>query len=130
MNTQSYIEVLRTIIVGEASYVLFENGTAVFLVACEGDLQSAASEVLRQHGQVEIGTPAGDFNVIDLGEDIGWGVTFEHPDLLSLVLPSEINVKPSDLMIGLLGRNKRGDDAAKLKVVHVEDRRAGENSNV
>ncbi len=130
MKNPSYIDVLRTIIVSEASWVLFENGTAVFLVGCEGDLASAAIEVLREHGEVKLGSPAGDFAVIELGEDIGWGVTFDHPDLLSLVLPTEINVKPTELMIGLLGRNKRGDDAAGLKVVHIEDRRADGNKSI
>ncbi len=127
MNNSSYVEILRQIIISDASWVLFENGTAVFLVECEGDLERAATEVLRQHGPIEVGSAAGDFAVIELGDDIGWGVTFDHPDLLSLVLPSEINVKPSELMIGLLGRNKRSDDATGLKIVHTEDRRAGEN---
>jgi hypothetical protein len=118
-----YIEILRHIVVSEASWVLFENGTAVFIVDCEGDLSSAATEILREHGPVSVGNPAGDFAVIDLGEDIGWGVTFDHPDLLALVLPSEINAQPSELMIGLLGRTKRGDDAQNLQIAHVEDRR-------
>lgn len=120
MNRPDAIEILRHVVNAGASWVLFENGTAVFLASREGDLQSAAIAVLREYGQVEIGAPAGDFNVIPLGEEIGWGVTFEHPDLLTLVLPSEINAQPSDLMIGLLGRNKRGDDAAQLKIVHVQ----------
>ena len=123
MNSQIYIEILQHIVTSEASWVLFENGTCVFLADSPDDLQGAAIEVLREFGPVEIGGPAGDFATINLGDDIGWGVTFEHPDLLTLVLPSEINVKPSDLMIGLLGRGKRGDDAVSLQVVHIEDRR-------
>ena len=107
--------------------MLFENGTAVFLADAEGDLAQTATKVLREHGPIEIGGPVGDFNVLNLGDDIGWGVTFEHPDLLTLVLPTEISVKPSDLMIGLMVRGKRGDDAVQLHIVHIEDRRAGQN---
>ena len=118
-----YIEILRHIVVSEASWVLFANGTVVFLAECSGDLETAAIDLLEKHGPVSVGNPAGDFAVIDLGEDIGWGVTFDHPDLLALVLPSEINAQPSELMIGLLGRTKRGDDAQNLQIAHVEDRR-------
>ena len=118
----TYIEILRQIVVSEASWVLFEHGTAVFLVDCDGDLAAAATEILRKHGPVSVGNPAGDFAVIELGENIGWGVTFDHPDLLTLVTPSEINAQPAELMIGLLGRSKRGNDAQNLKIVHIEDR--------
>ena len=127
MNAPIYLEILRHITNNEASFVLFENGTAVFLAQCDGDLAQTATEILREHGPIEIGGAAGDFGVLNLGDDIGWGVTFEHPDLLTLVLPSEIGVKPTDLMIGLMGRGKRGDDAVQLKIAHVEDRRAREN---
>ncbi len=122
MNAPLYLEILRHITSGEASFVLFENGTAVFLAECDSDLAQTATEILREHGPIEIGGAAGDFHVLNLGDDIGWGVTFEHPDLLTLVLPSEMSVKPSDLMIGLMGRGKRGDDAVGLKIAHIEDR--------
>lgn len=126
MNAPTYIEILREIVVSDASWVLFEQGTVVFLTQCDGELSQSATEILREHGPVEIGAPAGDFATMNLGDDIGWGVTFDHPDLLTLVLPSEISVKPSDLMIGLMGRGKRGDDAVQLKIAYVEDRRATE----
>lgn len=118
-----YIDILREIVVSEASWVLFESGTVVFLVGCDGDLSVAANEIMREHGPVEIGGPAGDFSVIELEDEAGWGVTFDHPDLLTLVLPNEINQAPEELMIGLLGRSKRGDDAQSLHIAHVEDRR-------
>jgi hypothetical protein len=127
MNVPDYLEILRHITNNEASFVLFENGTAVFLAKCDGDLASTATEILREHGALEIGGAPGAFNVLNLGDDIGWGVTFEHPDLLTLVLPSEIGVKPTDLMVGLMGRGKCGDDAVQLKIAHIEDRRAREN---
>lgn len=128
MNNPTYLDILRAIVVSEASYVVFENGTTVFLNDRVGDLAQSATEILREHGPVHVGIPAGDFAVIEFDEGLGWGVTFDHPDLLTLVLPSEISANPSELMIGLMGRGKRGDDAETLRVVHIEDRRQGENS--
>ena len=118
-----YIEILREIVVSEASWVLFEGGTCVFLIDCDGDLATAATELLREVGPVEIGSSQADFAVMEFDGEVGWGVTFDHPDLLTLVLPREISAQPSELMIGLLGRTKRGDDAEQLKIAHIEDRR-------
>lgn len=123
MDTPDYIEILREIVTSEASWVLFENGTVVFLTADDGDFAKLATELLREHGPVHVGSPAGDFAVIEFDDGLGWGVTFDHPDLLTLVLPSEMSAQPSELMIGLSGRGKRGDDAENLKIVHVEERR-------
>lgn len=122
MDTQNYIALLREIVTSEASWVLFENGTTVFLPGNSGDLAIAATEILREHGPVQVGTAAGDFAVIEFDDGVGWGVTFAHPDLLTLILPSEMSANPSELMIGISGRAKRGDDAENLRVVHVETR--------
>lgn len=123
MNTTEYIEMLHEIVVSEASWVLFQNGTTVFLSDCEGDLVEAASALLREHGPVQVGSPAGDFAVIEFDGGIGWGVTFDHPDLLALVLPSEIGASPEEVVIGVMGRTKRADDAENLQIAHIEDRR-------
>ena len=127
MEDLTYIEILRQIVVSEASWVLFEGGTAVFLNDCDGDLAAAAAQVLREYGPVHVGSPAGDFAVIEFDEGLGWGVTFDHPDLLTLVLPSEMSANPSELLIGISGRSKRGDDAESLRLVHIEDRRSGKS---
>lgn len=122
-DTPAYIEMLREVVSSEASWVLFHHGTAVFLSDCEGDLAQAATEVLREYGPVQVGSPAGDFAVIEFDEGLGWGVTFDHPDLLALVVPSEIGAQPEEVVIGVMGRTKRSDDAENLQIAHIEDRR-------
>lgn len=123
MDIPEYIELLREIVVSDASWVLFSHGTTVFLPECEGDLADAAIALLREHGPVHVGSPAGDFAVIEFDNGIGWGVTFDHPDLLALVIPSEIGAQPEEIVIGVMGRTKRESDAEKLEIAHVEDRR-------
>ena len=51
-------------------------------------------------------------------------MTCHHNDILTYVAPDEVDAdRASDLIVGLLGRSKRGQDAEELRVVHVEDRR-------
>lgn len=116
----------RSLIRGEEkSWVLFAGGTCVVLPdpTLEGDLADRARAILAEHGPVHAGSPSGDFSVIPLEVLGGWVVTGDHPDLLVHVGPEEVAPGAGDLSIGLLGRGHRGDDAARLEVVHVEDRR-------
>jgi hypothetical protein len=76
-------------------------------------------------GPVHAGTPAGDFNTISLLDPPGgWIVTGHHPDMLNYVSPEDFtDPNPSDLVIGLLGRGNRDQDAHTLQIVHIEDKR-------
>jgi hypothetical protein len=126
--TDSLIETWRQIILGdEKSWVLFENGTCVILMAPEADLRQQATELLKEWGVVQSGTPAGDFSVIALSEHPGWVVTGSHPDILNYVSPEEVEPDAAEFMIGLLGRAMRDQDAEELNIIHVEDKRIGEN---
>lgn len=108
------------------SWVLFNNGTGVILMGPEGDLAAQAIELMKEWGPVYIGTPAADFNVIDLAPVPGWIVTCHHQDILTYVSPEELmGAAPNDLLVGLLGRSKRDRDAQELKIIHIENRRAG-----
>ncbi|MFO0825311.1 MAG: hypothetical protein U0792_19680 [Gemmataceae bacterium] len=108
----------------ENSWVLFENGTCVVLMEPVGDLSVPAIELLRENGPVFAGSSFGDFSTIELDEGRGWVVTCHHNDILTFVAPDEVTPETaSDLLVGLFGRSKRGQDAEKLKVIHVEDRR-------
>ena len=115
------VETWRSIIVGEGkSWVLFEHGTCVIFVNAAGDVERQAVELLREWGPVRVGTDAGDFNVVELVEHPGWVVTCHHPDILTYVDPEEVGEGAAEIMIGLIGRSKRDQDAHELKVVHVE----------
>ena len=106
--------------------MLFAQGTCVVFLKGQTDLRAQAIELLRRWGPVQVGTAAGDFNVIHLDAHPGWVVTCHHPDILTYVSPQELpGNSGSDLAIGLYGRGKRDWDASELEVVHVEDKRQG-----
>ena len=115
----------RTIIQGDQkSWVLFENGTCVILMEPEEDLAKQATELVKKWGPVHVGTASADFSVIKLSNHPGWAVTGHHNDILNYVSPEEFeDDNPSDVAVGLTGRQKRDEDAKSLKIVHIEDKR-------
>lgn len=123
------IAIWREILVKEEkSWVVFEHGTCLILLEPEDDLKAQAIEIMKLWGSVVPGTSAGDFSV-DVWEDLpGWVVYYHHPDMANYVSPEEFGEESedqvrNDMIIGLIGRNKRNDDAQSLKIVHVEDKR-------
>ena len=119
----SLVNTWRRIIVGEGkAWVLFEHGTCVIFAGPAQDLAARATALMKEWGPVVAGTPAGDFNVVKLQDDPGWVVTSHHPDILTYVGAEEFGEGrvPDDMLIGLLGRAKRDQDAEELQVVHIE----------
>jgi hypothetical protein len=123
--SEALIETWREIILGDnKSWVLFKNGTCVILVEPEPDLAQQAVALLREWGPVQAGTSSADFSIIELGEHPGWVVTCHHDDILTYISPDEFSTdEPAELVVGLLGRQLRDQDASELGVVHVEDKR-------
>ena len=112
------IDIIRGAITNSATpWVLYNNGTIVFMPDCSGDLASLASELLQREGPVLAGTPAGDFSVTSA--EGGWFVRSHHSDILTVVSSEEMEEGSTDLHVGLLGRSKRDSDARELQVVHV-----------
>ncbi|HEY1068589.1 MAG TPA: hypothetical protein VGE52_20865 [Pirellulales bacterium] len=125
MDGAQLIEAWRAAINGpDKSWVLFENGTCVILMEPEADLAAQAVALLREYGPVHGGSSFGDFGAIALADGRGWVVTCQHNDILTFVGPDEADPDSPDVMVGLLGRSKRGQDAEDLRVLHVEDKRA------
>jgi methyltransferase (TIGR00027 family) len=114
------IEALRRAVLPGRAWVLFRNGTYVVFTEATKDMGARASDLLREWGPVNPGSPAGDFAVVSLNDAPGWVVTGHHPDILTYVAPDEAPDSPTDLAIGLLGRAKRSLDAEELVVVHEE----------
>ncbi len=112
----------------ENSWVMFEQGTCLILLEPEDDVKAQAIEIMKLWGPVVPGTSTGDFSV-DVWEDLpGWVVYYHHPDMANYVSPEEFGEESedqvrNDMIIGLIGRNKRNEDAQSLKIVHVEDKR-------
>ncbi len=117
------IEIWREIILGDQkSWVLFENGTCVILMEPQAVLSAQATALMKEWGPVHAGSSAGDFGTITLDQAAGWVVTSHHNDILTYVGPAEMS-STDDVVIGLLGRSKRNQDAQELEIVHVEDKR-------
>jgi hypothetical protein len=124
MEGTELIEAWRDTINGpDKSWVLFEHGTCVILMEPEVDLATQATALLREWGPVHAGSSFGDFGTITLDNGRGWVVTCHHNDILTFVGPDEVGPDAGDVVIGLLGRSKRGQDAEECRVLHVEDRR-------
>ncbi len=124
------IAIWREILVEEEkSWVMFEHGTCVILLEPEEDLKTQAKEILKVWGPVVPGTSAGDF-MVDTIEDVpGWLITYPQPDIINYVSVEEFkeeseNSIRNDMIIGLIGRNKRNEDSQSLIIVHVDDRRS------
>ncbi|GHI70179.1 hypothetical protein Snoj_40970 [Streptomyces nojiriensis] len=123
VNTEILMDVWQRLLADpHKSWVLFEHGTCVVLMAPDGELAEQATAILREFGPVHAGSSAGDFGVIDLEDAEGWVVTGHHNDVLTYVGPDEA-VDQSEITVGLFGRSKRHRDGTELHVVHVEDRR-------
>jgi hypothetical protein len=90
----------------------------------DGDLQVLAIDLMKEWGLVHAGCSAGDFSTVKLTNNPGWVVTCHHNDILTYVSPDEMDEKhPTDIVVGLYGREKRHLDAEGLNVIHVEDKR-------
>ncbi|MFC0554977.1 hypothetical protein ACFFHJ_29185 [Planotetraspora thailandica] len=123
MNQTAVVETWRRLLDPAKCWVLFAHGTCVILMEPADDLAQQAISLLRKYGPVHAGTPAGDFNIINLDDAPGWAITGHHPDVLTYVDPGELE-DHDDLTVGLFGRNKRDQDGHELQVIHIEDKRA------
>jgi hypothetical protein len=123
-DAEAMVSAWQRILEGQGkSWVVFENGTCVVLMEPGGDLKAQAIELLKEWGPVHVGTPAGDFNVIALPDHAGYVVTSHHPDIMTYLSPEEADDETPEMMVGLIGRARRDQDAQELRVVHVEDSR-------
>ncbi len=120
------IDIVRTILGDDKSWVLFRNGTCVIVNEPEEDLTAHAIALMKEWGPVYPGTSHGDFNTFRPETTDGWIVTSHHNDIVTYVSRSEVDEDTaSALSIGLLGRAKRDQDARECEVVYVEERRDG-----
>jgi hypothetical protein len=102
-------------------WVIFKNGTIVVCRDPDKNPREYAIELMKNMGIVFPGSSHGDFMVRALDETPGWVVEYHHPDILSYVSSSELEGEDaSDMLVGLIGRKKRGDDAQTLEIIHVE----------
>ena len=126
VDTADYIQAYRRIIPPNLNrWVVFRHGT-VFVApestpaATPADPSAMAIECLRAFGPVVPGSSSGDFNVMRLKDGLGWLVLYAEDGIFNYVAPAEPPAPVQEVVIGLLGRDRRRKDAAELHVVHVE----------
>lgn len=123
-DVKAIVEGWQRILAGQGkSWVVFENGTCVVLTEPQGDLKEQAIELLKVWGPAHAGTPSGDFWVVALENNGGHVVESHHPDIMTYMPPYETGDETGEMLIGLIGRAKRDQDAQELNVVYVEDAR-------
>ena len=105
-------------------WVLFSNGTYIII----GDLTikdeaAFAIKIMKEYGPVHIGSPDGDFGVKHLNKTEGWVVSGNYSAMYTYVDPEELKQagikNPSDIDIGLFGRNKRDKDGKECKIIFI-----------
>jgi hypothetical protein len=103
------------------TWVLFSNGTYVIIEdSTVADIRQKAIDIMKEYGPVNAGTPAGDMSITKLKHSDGWVVGGHYYGMYTYVNALEIQKdKPTDLDIGVFGRNKRSKDGKELKVIHV-----------
>ncbi len=103
------------------TWAIFKHGTGV---VCSNPVQEPreyASNLMKKMGIVVTATSHGDFTVHNLENVPGWVVEYHHKDILSYVSPTDMEGNDTgDMMVGLFGRQKRGEDAKELQIIHVE----------
>jgi hypothetical protein len=120
LDANEIVDVWKRLITGAfRTWVVFEHGTCVVVRQPQGDIAEQAQGLLAEWGPVRVGSPGGDFNIRSSPDLDGWIVTFDHPDILTYVGPLEVEAGTSNVVIGLLGRRKRAEDARDLKVLQV-----------
>ncbi|MFW9844884.1 MAG: hypothetical protein ACFFEV_09930 [Candidatus Thorarchaeota archaeon] len=104
-------------------WAIFKQGTCVVYRNLDQNPREYAIELMKNMGIVIPGSSHGDFNVRPLDKIPGWIVEYHHEDIFSYVNPSEFRGEnPGHMIIGLHGRQKRGEDAQSLEIIHIERR--------
>ena len=115
------VEVIKTLMGPQDSWVVFENLTFVMLPEKAADSpETVAMDILREHGPVVNGTASGDFGILSLSQDVGWIVSSDHQRIRTFVPMHIFDKRPSDLQAGLYGREMRNKDIAEMKIVHIQ----------
>ena len=129
-NDDSIIKIWKQLITNEEeTWIVFENGTCIILLDPQGEIEKQAIELLKLWGPVVPGTNSGDFSVSKAEDLPGWIIYYAHPDIANYVSPEELpndqtdDQVYNDMVVGLIGRNKRQEDSQSLKIIYVEDNR-------
>ena len=115
---EQHVAAFASIMKPGRAWVVFLLGTCVVVDEGDPDPNARARAILREHGPVHVGTPAGDFTPHRMTDDFGWLVAFDHPSVMTRV-PLDPGGGPNELTAGLIGRRLRAEDARILAVVHV-----------
>jgi hypothetical protein len=101
-------------------WVVFAHGTCVILREPGHDSAQQATELI-ERWPVHAGSELGDFSVLTLTDVPGWVITCAHPDILTYLAPEEVEGEgTAEVALGLLGREKRDQDAHEKRIIFVK----------
>jgi hypothetical protein len=104
------------------NWVLFSNGTYIILAdSIETDKKNKAIEIMKEYGPVFAGSPAGDITVTTLNLAPGWSVGGHYYGMYTYVDQKEMKPNPTDLEVGLYGRQKRDKDGKELNLIYLNE---------
>jgi len=99
----------------KAIYV-FRNGTCVY--SNELMPEADAVEIMKEHGPVQVGTPAGDFHVAAVELPLpGFVLKYSHPQLVSFISNEECPSDCPEHLVGFMVRLGRDMDSRDLYIV-------------
>jgi hypothetical protein len=106
------------------NWVLFSNGTyIIFEDSTIIDKKEKAVEIMKEFGSAQADSLSGDMTPIRLSYQDGWTVVGQYYGMYTYVHPSELVelqiINPTDLEVGLFGRQKREKDSRELNVIYV-----------
>lgn len=123
MEKEELVEIIQVVLqTFPYSWVLFSNGTIVLFRENQNteDIQQSGIEMIEKFGPVHAGGPAGDFGVDKIPESEGWMVSGHGEGMFTFVHPNELTTEsPSEIEIGLYGRNKRNQDSEEQEIIHI-----------
>ncbi len=123
MNESNLIQFWRALLADSyATWVLFRHGTCVILDPPGDDPAGRAAAFLRDNGPVVTGTNAADFDVVPAPG--GRLITCYRSEILVYVSHADAPPEQDDLVVGLIGRKRRHEDAQAPRPIHVAAARA------
>jgi len=113
------------IILEKGIWVLFENGTIIKFLEEIDNIEDEAKNIMEKWGPVVAGTNLGDFSVFHIEDNPGWIVSYSYEDMHNYVSPEELKEATdsdsyNEMIVGLIGREKRKLDAQTQNIIHVE----------
>ncbi|PID50260.1 MAG: hypothetical protein CR991_02200 [Proteobacteria bacterium] len=110
-----------------ATWVLFSYGTCVIQTDSRTEPRQYAIQLLQQWGKFQNKTDINAAQRVKPYEQLGWIVTSQHENIFTFIGKEEVaaDTKERTMVIELIGRYRCAQDAAELRIIHLEQYSSG-----